>query len=233
MLLFWRFLMRRMGNAMGGNVLSIGQNKAVIVDEADHKTRFADVAGCDEAKEELVEVVDFLKSPRKYTEIGGKIPKGVLLVGPPGTGKTLMARAVAGEAGVSFFRMSGADFVEMFVGVGAARVRDLFAKAREKAPCIISSTSWTPSARAGSRIAGGNDEREQTLNQLLVRWTASIPPRAHPPGRDQPSRRPGPGPPAPRPLRPPSSYRPAGPGRQGSHPAHPLQGRENWTTRST
>ncbi len=164
----WRFFMKRMGN-MGGNVLSIGQNKAVIVAEGDTKTSFADVAGCDEAKDELIEVVDFLKSPRKYTDIGGKIPKGVLLVGPPGTGKTLMARAVAGEAGVAFFRMSGADFVEMFVGVGAARVRDLFAKAREKAPCIIFIDELDAIGKSRlTGMSGGNDEREQTLNQLLV-----------------------------------------------------------------
>jgi cell division protease FtsH len=168
MFLAWRFILKRMGN-MGGNVLSIGQNKAVIVDEGDSKTTFADVAGCDEAKDELIEVVDFLKSPRKYTDIGGKIPKGVLLVGPPGTGKTLMARAVAGEAKVAFFRMSGADFVEMFVGVGAARVRDLFAKAREKAPCIIFIDELDAIGKSRmSGVMGGNDEREQTLNQLLV-----------------------------------------------------------------
>ncbi|MDR2159270.1 MAG: ATP-dependent zinc metalloprotease FtsH [Treponema sp.] len=164
----WRFLMRRLGN-MGGNVLSVGQNRAVIVAEGDIVTRFNDVAGVDEAKEELVEVVDFLKNPRKYTDIGGKIPKGVLLVGPPGTGKTLLARAVAGEAGVPFFRMSGADFVEMFVGVGAARVRDLFKQAREKAPCIIFIDELDAIGKSRiNNIAGGNDEREQTLNQLLV-----------------------------------------------------------------
>jgi len=166
-LLIWRFIMRRMGNM--GNVLSVGQNKAVIVAEGDIATRFADVAGVDEAKDELVEVVDFLKNPKKYTEIGGKIPKGVLLVGPPGTGKTLLARAVAGEAGVAFFRMSGADFVEMFVGVGAARVRDLFKQAREKAPCIIFIDELDAIGKSRiNNIAGGNDEREQTLNQLLV-----------------------------------------------------------------
>jgi cell division protease FtsH len=167
-LFIWRFLMKRLGN-MGGNVLSVGQNRAVIVAEGDISTRFNDVAGVDEAKEELVEVVDFLKNPRKYTDIGGKIPKGVLLVGPPGTGKTLLARAVAGEAGVSFFRMSGADFVEMFVGVGAARVRDLFKQAREKAPCIIFIDELDAIGKSRiNNIAGGNDEREQTLNQLLV-----------------------------------------------------------------
>jgi cell division protease FtsH len=160
-------MMKRSG--LGGNVLSVGQNKAVIVAEGDIPTRFKDVAGVDEAKEELVEVVDFLKSPAKYTEIGGKIPKGVLLVGPPGTGKTLLARAVAGEAGVAFFRMSGADFVEMFVGVGAARVRDLFKQAREKAPCIIFIDELDAIGKSRiNNIAGGNDEREQTLNQLLV-----------------------------------------------------------------
>ena len=164
----WRFLMKRLGN-MGGNVLSVGQNRAVIVAEGDIVTRFSDVAGVDEAKDELVEVVDFLKNPKKYTDIGGKIPKGVLLVGPPGTGKTLLARAVAGEAGVAFFRMSGADFVEMFVGVGAARVRDLFKQARDKAPCIIFIDELDAIGKSRiNNIAGGNDEREQTLNQLLV-----------------------------------------------------------------
>jgi len=164
----WRFVFKRLGN-MGSNVLSVGQNRAVIVAEGDINTRFSDVAGVDEAKEELVEVVDFLKSPQKYKEIGGKIPKGVLLVGPPGTGKTLLARAVAGEAGVSFFRMSGADFVEMFVGVGAARVRDLFKQARSKAPCIIFIDELDAIGKSRlNNIGGGNDEREQTLNQLLV-----------------------------------------------------------------
>ncbi|MCL2801489.1 MAG: ATP-dependent zinc metalloprotease FtsH [Treponema sp.] len=167
-LLIWRFIVKRIGN-MGSNVLSVGQNRAVIVAEGDITTRFNDVAGVDEAKEELVEVVDFLKSPDKYKEIGGKIPKGVLLVGPPGTGKTLLARAVAGEAGVSFFRMSGADFVEMFVGVGAARVRDLFKQARNKAPCIIFIDELDAIGKSRiNSIGGGNDEREQTLNQLLV-----------------------------------------------------------------
>jgi cell division protease FtsH len=164
----WRFLMKRLGS-MGGNVLSVGQNRAVIVAEGDIVTRFADVAGVDEAKEELMEVVDFLKTPKKYTDIGGKIPKGVLLVGPPGTGKTLLARAVAGEAEVSFFRISGAEFVEMFVGVGAARVRDLFKQAREKGRCIIFIDELDAIGKSRiNNIAGGNDEREQTLNQLLV-----------------------------------------------------------------
>jgi len=166
--IIWRFMMRRMGG-MGGGLLSVGQNRAVVVAEGDIATRFGDVAGVDEAKDELVEVVDFLKNPGKYTDIGGRIPKGVLLVGPPGTGKTLLARAVAGEAGVSFFRMSGADFVEMFVGVGAARVRDLFKQAREKAPCIIFIDELDAIGKSRiNNVAGGNDEREQTLNQLLV-----------------------------------------------------------------
>lgn len=166
--LMYRLIFKRMGG-LGGSIFSAGQSRAAAVDEGKVTARFSDVAGVDEAKEELVEVVDFLKSPQKYTEIGGKIPKGVLLVGPPGTGKTLLARAVAGEAGVPFFRISGSDFVEMFVGVGASRVRDLFKQAREKAPCIvfIDELDAIGKSRINS-IGGGNDEREQTLNQLLV-----------------------------------------------------------------
>jgi cell division protease FtsH len=168
-ILIWRFLFAKMGQGGGQGVLSFNQNKAKIVAEGDTGIRFADVAGADESKLELEEVVDFLKMPDKYTEIGGKIPKGVLLVGPPGTGKTLLAKAVAGEAGVPFFRMSGADFVEMFVGVGAARVRDLFRQAREKSPCIIFIDEIDAIGRTRSQANfGGNDEREQTLNQLLV-----------------------------------------------------------------
>ncbi|MBO5400286.1 MAG: ATP-dependent metallopeptidase FtsH/Yme1/Tma family protein, partial [Spirochaetaceae bacterium] len=136
-MILWRFLFKKMGGGIGGSIFSAGQSRASAVEEGKVSTRFSDVAGVDEAKEELVEVVDFLKSPKKYTDIGGKIPKGVLLVGPPGTGKTLLARAVAGEAGVPFFKISGSDFVEMFVGVGASRVRDLFKQARDKAPCIV------------------------------------------------------------------------------------------------
>ncbi|QEN07039.1 ATP-dependent metallopeptidase FtsH/Yme1/Tma family protein [Oceanispirochaeta crateris] len=165
----WRMIFKKMGNMGGGsNVMSFGQNNSKIVAEEDLHTRFKDVAGCEESKDELVEVVDFLKTPDKYTAIGGKIPKGVLLVGPPGTGKTLMARAVAGEAGVTFFRMSGADFVEMFVGVGAARVRDLFKQAREKAPCIIFIDELDAIGKSRAGAMSTNDEREQTLNQLLV-----------------------------------------------------------------
>lgn len=168
LLFIWRYMMRRMGGIGGSNVMSFGQNNAKIVAESDLVTRFNDVAGCDEAKDELIEIVEFLKFPKKYTNIGGKIPKGALLVGPPGTGKTLLARAVAGEACVTFFRMSGADFVEMFVGVGAARVRDLFKQAREKAPCIIFIDELDAIGKSRSGTLSTNDEREQTLNQLLV-----------------------------------------------------------------
>ena len=168
--LLYFFLFRRMNGGAGGmgSIFGAGQSRAKAVEEGMVKTRFADVAGVDEAKEELVEVVDFLKQPKKYTDIGGKIPKGVLLVGPPGTGKTLLARAVAGEAGVPFFRISGSDFVEMFVGVGASRVRDLFKTAREKAPCIIFIDELDAIGKSRVNTLGGNDEREQTLNQLLV-----------------------------------------------------------------
>jgi cell division protease FtsH len=166
----WMFVMRRMG---GGptQALSFGRSKAKIYDRKELKTTFADVAGVEEAKAELMEVVDFLKNPKKYQRLGGRIPKGVLLVGPPGTGKTLLARAVAGEADVPFFFLSGSEFVEMFVGVGASRVRDLFEQAKEKAPCIvfIDELDAIGKSRAGaSGFAGGHDEREQTLNQLLA-----------------------------------------------------------------
>src|SRR5438094_966781 len=166
----WMFLMRRVG---GGptQALSFGRSKHKIFDRKELKTTFADVAGVDEAKAELVEIVDFLKNPKKYQRLGGRIPKGVLLVGPPGTGKTLLARAVAGEADVPFFTLSGSEFVEMFVGVGAARVRDLFEQAKDKAPCIIfiDELDAIGKSRAGSTgFIGGHDEREQTLNQLLA-----------------------------------------------------------------
>lgn len=163
----WRVMFKRMGGG-GNGVMSFGKNNAQLVAEGDTETTFDDVAGADEAKEELVEIVDFLKNPKKYLDIGGKIPKGVLLIGSPGTGKTLLARAVAGDAGVPFFRLSGADFVEMFVGVGAARVRDLFKQAREKAPCIIFIDELDAIGKSRLNVAAGNDEREQTLNQLLV-----------------------------------------------------------------
>ena len=171
----WLFIMRRVGGGgggPGGQIFNIGKSKATLFDNKDSKVNvtFADVAGLNEAKEEVMEVVDFLKNPKKYTALGGKIPKGVLLVGPPGTGKTLLAKAVAGEAGVPFFSISGSDFVEMFVGVGASRVRDLFKQAREKAPCIIfiDEIDAIGRARGKGTMQGGNDERENTLNQLLV-----------------------------------------------------------------
>ena len=170
----WVLIMRRVGGGAGGpgaQIFNIGKSKATLFDQnAKVNVTFADVAGLEEAKEEVVEVVDFLKNPKKYTSLGGKIPKGVLLVGPPGTGKTLLAKAVAGEAGVPFFTMSGSDFVEMFVGVGASRVRDLFKQAREKAPCIIfiDEIDAIGRARGKNQMQGGNDERENTLNQLLV-----------------------------------------------------------------
>jgi cell division protease FtsH len=166
----WMFLMRRVG---GGptQALSFGRSKHKIFDRKELKTTFNDVAGVDEAKAELIEVVDFLKNPKKYQRLGGRLPKGVLLVGPPGTGKTLLARAIAGEADVPFFTLSGSEFVEMFVGVGAARVRDLFEQAKDKAPCIIfiDELDAIGKSRAGSTgFVGGHDEREQTLNQLLA-----------------------------------------------------------------
>jgi len=165
--LIWRFAMKKMGPGMG--VMSFSKSKAKIFAESDTKVSFADVAGIDEAKEELREVVEFLSTPEKFQKLGGRIPKGVLLVGPPGTGKTLLARAVAGEAKVPFFSISGSEFVEMFVGVGAARVRDLFSQAAAQAPCIIFIDELDALGKArGMNVMGGHDEREQTLNQLLV-----------------------------------------------------------------
>ena len=167
LLLIWRFAMKKMGPGMG--VMSFGKSKAKLFAESETKVTFADVAGIDEAKEELEEVVEFLRKPEKFQKLGGRIPKGVLLVGPPGTGKTLLARAVAGEAKVPFFSISGSEFVEMFVGVGAARVRDLFSQATSQAPCIIFIDELDALGKArGMNIMGGHDEQEQTLNQLLV-----------------------------------------------------------------
>ena len=163
----WFFVMRRFGQGQSG-FMTVGQSKAKIYAEKDTKVTFADVAGVDEAKEELREVVEFLKTPEKFTRLGGKIPKGILLVGPPGTGKTLLARAVAGEAGVTFFSISGSEFVEMFVGVGAARVRDLFEQAKVKAPCIIFIDELDAIGKARGMGPMAHEEREQTLNQLLV-----------------------------------------------------------------
>lgn len=164
----WIFFMRQMQGG-GGKAMSFGRSKAKMISQEDSKVTFADVAGVDEAKDELSEVVDFLSNPKKFTRLGGRIPKGVLLVGSPGTGKTLLARAVAGEAGVPFFSISGSDFVEMFVGVGASRVRDLFVQGKKNAPCLIFIDEIDAVGRQrGAGLGGGHDEREQTLNQLLV-----------------------------------------------------------------
>jgi cell division protease FtsH len=170
-LAIWVFVLRRfMGGSLGGGVMSVGKSKAKIYAEQSVKVTFADVAGVDEAKEELHEIIGFLRNPKQYGRLGARLPKGVLLVGPPGTGKTLLARAVAGEAGVPFFSISGSEFVEMFVGVGAARVRDLFEQARAQAPCIIfiDELDALGRARGAGPMMGGHDEKEQTLNQLLA-----------------------------------------------------------------
>ena len=165
----WIFFMRQMQGRGGGGVMGFGKSRARLLNEETKRVTFEDVAGIEEAKEELKEVVDFLKDPKKFQRLGGKIPKGALLVGPPGTGKTLVARAVAGEAGVPFFSISGSDFVEMFVGVGASRVRDMFEQGKKNAPCIIFIDEIDAVGRhRGAGLGGGNDEREQTLNQLLV-----------------------------------------------------------------
>ena len=172
---FWIYLSRRWsgggGMGGGGGIFNVGKSKAQLFEKGSNiKVTFKDVAGLAEAKQEVEEIVEFLKEPQKYTDLGGKIPKGALLVGPPGTGKTLLAKAVAGEANVPFFSLAGSDFVEMFVGVGASRVRDLFRQAKEKAPCIVFIDEIDAVGRARSKAAamGGNDERENTLNQLLT-----------------------------------------------------------------
>ena len=166
---FWFLMMRQMQGGGKGGAFSFGKSKARLIDENTNAITFADVAGCDEAKEEVFELVDFLKEPTKFQKLGGHIPRGVLLVGPPGTGKTLLAKAIAGEAKVPFFAISGSDFVEMFVGVGAARVRDMFENAKKQAPCIVFIDEIDAVGRhRGAGMGGGNDEREQTLNQMLV-----------------------------------------------------------------
>src|SRR6185436_10779337 len=172
MMLIWGFASRRLMQGGIGQALTLGKNRARIYSEQDIKVRFDDVAGIEEAKSELVEVVNFLKTPERYQRLGAQIPKGVLLVGPPGTGKTLLARAIAGEAEVPFFSISGSEFVEMFVGVGAARVRDLFEQAKEAAPAIVFIDELDAIGRSrtsgAAGFSGGNDEREQTLNQILT-----------------------------------------------------------------
>jgi cell division protease FtsH len=166
---FWFFMMRQMQGGGKGGAFSFGKSKARLIDENSNTVTFADVAGCDEAKEEVFELVDFLKDPQKFQKLGGRIPHGVLLVGPPGSGKTLLAKAIAGEAKVPFFSISGSDFVEMFVGVGASRVRDMFENAKKNSPCIIFIDEIDAVGRhRGAGMGGGNDEREQTLNQMLV-----------------------------------------------------------------
>lgn len=166
---FWFFMMRQMQGKGGGGPFSFGRSRAKLLDENQNPITFADVAGCDEAKEEVFELVDFLRDPSKFQKLGGRIPRGVLLVGSPGTGKTLLARAIAGEAKVPFFSISGSDFVEMFVGVGAARVRDMFEQAKKSSPCIVFIDELDAVGRhRGAGLGGGNDEREQTLNQMLV-----------------------------------------------------------------
>ncbi|MEW6501478.1 MAG: ATP-dependent zinc metalloprotease FtsH, partial [Thermodesulfobacteriota bacterium] len=165
----WMFLMRRMGQGAAGGMMTLGKSKAKIIAQTDLGVNFESVAGQEEAKQELAEVIEFLKTPEKFTRLGAKIPKGILLVGPPGTGKTLLAKAVAGESGVPFFSISGSDFIEMFVGLGAARVRDLFEQANAKAPCIVFIDELDSLGKArGTGMLGGHDEREQTLNQLLA-----------------------------------------------------------------
>ncbi len=165
----WVYFMRQMQGGGKGGAFSFGKSKARMLDESSNSVTFADVAGCDEAKEEVKELVDFLKDPQKFQKLGGRIPRGVLLVGPPGTGKTLLAKSIAGEAKVPFFSISGSDFVEMFVGVGAARVRDMFEQAKKNSPCIIFIDEIDAVGRhRGAGLGGGNDEREQTLNQMLV-----------------------------------------------------------------
>ncbi|MDH3394349.1 MAG: ATP-dependent metallopeptidase FtsH/Yme1/Tma family protein, partial [Desulfobulbaceae bacterium] len=164
----WIFFMRQMQSG-GGKAMSFGKSRARVMDKEKSKITFADVAGIEEAKEELSEIIDFLRDPQKFTRLGGRIPKGVLLAGSPGTGKTLLAKAIAGEADVPFFTISGSDFVEMFVGVGASRVRDLFIQGKKNAPCIIFIDEIDAVGRhRGAGLGGGHDEREQTLNQLLV-----------------------------------------------------------------
>ncbi len=169
LVVFWFFFMRQMNSGGPGKALSFGKSRAKLLSESHQKVTFEDVAGIDEAKEDLKEIVDFLKNPGRFTRLGGRIPKGVLLMGAPGTGKTLLARAIAGEADVPFFTISGSDFVEMFVGVGAARVRDLFEQAKQRSPCIVFIDEIDAVGRhRGAGLGGGHDEREQTLNQLLV-----------------------------------------------------------------
>ena len=200
----WVYFMNKMQGGGRGGAMGFGKSRAKLLTEKHGRVTFDDVAGIDEAKEELEEIVEFLRNPQKFSRLGGKIPKGALLVGPPGTGKTLLARAIAGEAGVPFFTISGSDFVEMFVGVGASRVRDMFEQAKKNAPCIVFIDEIDAVGRSrGVGYGGGNDEREQTL----LRGQRGH----HHRRRHQPARRAGPGATAPRPLRP------SGPGAEPRH----------------
>ena len=220
---------KQLGGGMGGGLMSIGKSKAKVYVETDTKVTFADVAGVEEAKAELQEVVSFLKDPKSHGRLGARMPKGVLLVGPPGTGKTLLAKAVAGEAGVPFFSISGSEFVEMFVGVGAARVRDLFEQARAKAPAIIFIDELDALGRARASLAGmggGHDEKEQTLNQLLVELDGFDPTAgivligaSNRPGGARPGAAPR------RPLRPAGAGGPAGPARAAWPSSRSTRGR--------
>ena len=218
---FWLFMMRQMQQGGSKGAMSFGRSRAKLQGEDQVKVTFADVAGCDEAKEEVAELVEFLRDPGKFQKLGGKIPRGVLMVGPPGTGKTLLAKAIAGEAKVPFFSISGSDFVEMFVGVGASRVRDMFEQAKKHAPCIIFIDEIDAVGRhRGAGLGGGHDEREQTLNQLLVEMDGFeggegvIVDR-----RDQPPRRARSGAAASGPFRPPGRGRPARRARPRADPA--------------
>ena len=233
MVVLFSFLFRGMSSKMGGGLGGLGKSNAKVYVEKSTGVTFMDVAGQDEAKESMQEIIDILHNPQKYTEIGAKLPKGALLVGPPGTGKTLLAKAVAGEANVPFFSISGSDFVEMFVGMGAARVRDLFKEASKMAPCIIFIDEIDTIGKSRDNRLGGNDEREQTLNQLLAELDGFDPGKGvivlgatnRPEVLDKALLRPGrfdrrittP----PRPLRPPHHHRPAQPGRPSGHPPRP------------
>ena len=219
----------------GSKVMSFGKSRAKRMAPDSPKIGFKDVAGVDEAVEELQEIKEFLENPKKFQALGARIPKGVLLYGPPGTGKTLLARAVAGEAGVPFFSISGSDFVEMFVGVGASRVRDLFEQAKQAAPCIVFMDEIDAVGRhRGAGLGGGHDEREQTLNQLLVEMDGfEMKDNIILDRGDEPARHPRPGAAAPRPLRPADRRRPPRPERPPEDPRGALEGQAARARRST
>ncbi len=229
------FLMNQMQGGGGRGVMQFAKSKAKLITKDMPKTTFTDVAGCDEAIEELGEIKEFLQEPAKFQAVGAKIPKGVLLYGPPGTGKTLLARAVAGEAGVPFYSISGSDFVEMFVGVGASRVRDLFEQAKKNAPAIVFIDEIDAVGRhRGAGMGGGHDEREQTLNQLLVEMDGfDVTRRRHPDRRHQPPRRARPRAAAPGPLRPPDRRRRRPTWPAGTRSSRCTRAASRWPTTST